>query len=325
MNADEAIKAGQIAEEESDYIGAAAAFSSLLQHSDAHVVAQARFHLGRVVWKQGRLDEALDHCERARTIAIRVGDTDLRGAIENAVGVLHVARGEYTQARAAYAVALELTRDVSTRAKITLNLGVIANIQGAYEVAQKRYAQSLMMFREARDHRGEALALHNIGMLHADRAEWDEADEAFRGALALFEAQHNRQMIANVLLNRSEVSYGRGRTHEGLVQCDLALTMYAELGDEIGRGETLRWKGHGLRVLRRYPDAEQALTESVRIAERTHTRLLHAEALRELGRMQQARGDTHAADTLRSALEVFRKLGAERDVKELESELSNVR
>ena len=80
----------------------------------------------------------------------------------------------------------------------------------------------------------------------AIRGEWDEADEAYSRALRLFESQGNKQMIAQVLENQSEVSFGRDRLHEGIANCDLALAMFAEVGDEVGRGNGLRSKTMGV-------------------------------------------------------------------------------
>ena len=322
MITDDVCAAGLAAEEAGDFIGAGAAFASLLGSDDPLVVATAQFHMGRVAWKQGRLDEALGLCETARASAIRLGDVDLRARVENAIGVLHVARGEYGQAQAAYTVALELTADTVTRAKIRLNLGVIANIQGRFDDARRHYGESLELFEASDDDRGVALALHNIGMWHADRREWDEADEAFRRALALFEERGNKQMIANVLTNRSEVCYGRGEVDEAIARCDLALSVYAEIGDEVGRGDALRWKGHGLRLRRRFQEANVVLTEALRIAERTRGRLLEAEVLRELGWVHRGVGDaTRWGDVLRRALRIFRELGAEADVAAIEKDL----
>lgn len=322
MIADDAIAAGMAAEESGDFIGASAAFSSLLEGTDPVMVATAQFHLGRVAWKQGRLDDALVLCETARAGAVRLGQVDLRASVENAIGVLHVARGEYAQARAAYSVALELTVDTVTRAKITLNLGVIANIQGHFDAARRHYEESLALFERVNDDRGVALALHNLGMWHADRRAWDEADEAFRRALALLEARGNKQMIANVLTNRSEVSYGRGDVDDAIAKCDHALSVYSEIGDEVGRGEALRWKGHGLRLRRRFAEANQALTEALRIAERTRSRLLQAEVLRELGWVHRGVGDAAKwGDVLMRALAIFRELGAQADADAIESEL----
>jgi tetratricopeptide (TPR) repeat protein len=323
MDVEDATRAGLSAEADGDLVGATAAFASLIGHSDLRVVADAKLHLGRIAWKQTQVEAARAYCEDARAIAMRLGDPDLRARVENAMGVLHVARAEYAQARAAYGVALELTKDPVTRAKITLNLGVIANIQGALELARRHYQQSLALYREAGDEAGEALALHNVGMMHLDLAEWDEADEAFGAAIALFEAQRNRQMIASVLMNRSEVTYARGRTQEAIAQCDMALATYAEIGDEVGRGEALRLKGHGLRLLGRHQAAVHALTEAIRIAQRTHTRLLEAEATRELGKVYKADNrPKEARNQFTRALAMFTNLGAKRDAEELSAELA---
>jgi len=322
MNAEEIFREGVGAEEAGDFIGAAAVFRSWLDDPDPTVAAAARLHLGRVTWKQGRLDEALVLCEEARDVAVRLDDHDLRARVENAIGVLHVARGEYAQAQAAYGIAMELTADAVTRAKIALNLGVISNIRGNYEQAGRRYLESEALFRSAGDDKGVALVLHNRGMLHADRSEWDEADESFGRALSLFEEQQNKQMIANVLLNRSEVSYGRRRVHEAISRCDMALNIYGEIGDEVGRGESLRWKGHGLRLLGRLAEAEHVLLEAIRIAERTRVKLLAGEVLRELGLNRRAQGkETEAVRTLGRARAIFDELGAHREAEETAAEL----
>lgn len=325
MDVEEVLTAGQTAEDAGDLVGAAAAFASLTSHADPRVVATAKLHLGRVAWRQSQLDTALGLCEESRAIAIRLGDQDLRARIENAMGVLHVARAEYAQAKAAYVVALELTKDTVTRAKIALNLGVIANIQGTLDLARRHYTQSLGLFREADDERGAALALHNIGMLHSDLGEWDEADEAFRDALVLFEQQGNRQMIANALVNRSEVMYGRARVQDAIALCDQAKAVYGEIGDEQGRAEALKWKAHGLRLTGRHGAAVSALTEAIRIAQRANNRLLEAEATRELARVYRA--DTRpreAQNTYDRALDIFRELGATRDAEDLEAERNRV-
>ena len=326
MDVTDALEAGQAAEDSGDLVGAAAAYESVISHQDPRVAATANLCLGRIAWKRGELDTALARCEAARDITIRLGDMDLRARVENAMGVLHVARAEFSQARASYGVALDLTHDPATRAKIVLNLGVIANIQGSLDAARRHYEQSVALAREADDDRGEALALHNIGMLQADQGAWDEADEAYRAALSLFEQQGNKQMIANVLANRSEVSYGRGRAQEGIGLCDLALAAYAEIGDELGRGEALRWKAHGLRRLGKSGAAVTALHESIRIAQRTHTKLLEAEATRELGLVLKADNrPREARDTFTRALQLFEELGAQRDVAETNAELERLK
>jgi len=322
MTGPDAIRAGETAEQGGDLVLATAAYQSALDHPDRAVVADAHFHLGRVAWRQGRYDDALAAYAKARALAVESGSTEVRARIENGIGAVHYARGEYAQARAAYGVAIELTHDRSMRAKIVLNLGVIANIEGDLADAREHYQSSRALFREAHDIDGEALTLHNIGMLHADLEEWEEADEAYQRCLDLCESRGNRQMIANVLLNRSELSCARERFGDAVAGCDLALSIYSAIGDEVGRGEAMRWKGHALRRMGQLEQAERALNEAARVAHRTQVKLLEAEAMRDLGALHWTRANaTAATKSFERALELFTQLGAQREVDELASEL----
>ena len=326
MTGPDAIRVGETAEHGGDLVLAGAAYESALNDPDPSTVADAHFHLGRVAWRQGRYDDALASYTKARALAVETGSAEVRARVENGIGAVHYARGEYAQARAAYGVALELTHEASLRAKIILNLGVIANIEGDLEAAREHYQSSRNLFREAHDLAGETLTLHNIGMLHADLEEWDEADEAYKRCLDLCEAQGNRQMIANVLLNRSELSCARERFGDAVASCDLALSIYAAIGDEVGRGEAMRWKGHALRRMGgQLEQAERALHEAARVAHRTQVKLLEAEAMRDLGALHRARNDlVSAKKSFEQALALFTSLGAQREVDELTSELDSL-
>ena len=161
-----------------------------------------------------------------------------------------------------------------------------------------------------------------MGMLHSDAGEWDEADDTLGRALALFEAQGNRAMIANVLVNQSEVACGRAHPEDAIRLCDLALQTYADLGNEPGRCEALKWKGHGLQLLGERRKAEEVLGEALRTAKRLRLKLLEAETARELGGSLMAGGERAAGRrVLERALRLFVELGAERDAEAVRGEL----
>ncbi len=325
MSGIDAIKTGEASELAGEFLDASAAYQSALTDADPLVVADARFHLGRVSWRQGRYDEAVTHYDAARIVTMQLGANNLRARVENGLGVVHHARGAYAQARASYAVALDMTSDPVQRGRVMLNLGAIANIEGDLESARLHYARSRALFQESGYRRGEALALHNIGMLHADQQSWDEAEEAYRRCLELLEQEGDRQMIANVLLNRSEVSCARTRYDEAIANCDLALSIYSEIGDEVGRGEALRWKGHALWHLPRFEEADRAISDAIRIAHRTQVKLLEAEASRDLGASRAAqRNWSGARKALTRALVLFEELGAQREVADVRAELGQL-
>lgn len=322
MNATDAIRTGEASEAAGNFLDASAAYRSALGSPEPVVVADAYFHLGRVAWKQSRLDEAMEEYGRARALAIQIGSDELRARIENGMGVVHYTRGELEQARAAYSVALDLSSDETQRGRIHLNLGAIANIQGDLEGARRSYQQSRATFRHTGYPRGEALALHNLGMLYADEERWDAADEAYRDCLALLETEGDRGMIAKVLIHRSEVSCARERFDEAVSNCDLAVAIVDELGDEIERTEALRWKGHALRRLGRLDEADRALHDALRTSRRLQLKLNEAEILRDLGEIRAARGaDEEASRMFARALDLFTELGAKRDIAELETRL----
>src|SRR5579884_3620133 len=132
----DAIRTGEAAETAGDLLAAAAAYESALQSTDPLVVADARFHLGRVAWRRGRFDDAIAEYEKARALTLQHGAADLRARVENGLGVVFHSRGEFAQARAAYSVALQLAGDDTQRARVLLNLGAIANIEGDLDTAR---------------------------------------------------------------------------------------------------------------------------------------------------------------------------------------------
>src|SRR5205085_4876264 len=107
----EQLAAGQRAETAGDYVAAAAAYTAVTAVADESLAVQAHFCLGRVSWRQGRFDAALKSFENARAIAARSGDVEFCARVDNGIGAVHYARGDYTSARQAYDAALTRTHD----------------------------------------------------------------------------------------------------------------------------------------------------------------------------------------------------------------------
>jgi tetratricopeptide (TPR) repeat protein len=316
----EQLAAGERAEAAGDYLVAAAAYRSVAQLADERLAAEGNFCLGRVTWRQGRFDGALLAFENAHAIASRLADSELLARVQNGIGTVHYARGDFAAARQAYAAASGLTRDATMRGKIALNLGVIENIEGDYVLARDRYEEAYELFVGNGDEASALIAMHNRGMVEADLGDWDAADASFSSALTLATAAGNREMIAKTLVNRSEVLVERRAMTEAIEHCSRALTIYADVGDEVGRGEALRWRGHALGCAGDLASAERSLLEAMSIAVRSGVRLLEAEAARDLGVLRAQLGDSQSsAKLLRRALVLFQALHAGRDAVETRS------
>jgi tetratricopeptide (TPR) repeat protein len=112
----------------------------------------------------------------------------------------------------------------------------------------------------------------------------------------------------------------RGSLAEAVAQCDRALDIYADIGEEVGRGEALRWRAHALARAGNHLEGERNASEALHIAMRSGSHLLEAEAARTVGVLRGLMGDRAGAQKqLRHALALFTQLGARREAREITS------
>jgi tetratricopeptide (TPR) repeat protein len=318
MRSSEQRSVGQVAESEGDYVAAAAAYRAMIGAPDPRISAEGYFLLGRVSWRQGRLDAALAAYESASAAAERLGDSELHARVQNGVGAVHYAHGDHDAARRAYSAAEAETTDLGLQAKILVNLGVIENAEGRYAEARDYYHSAFLLFEESHDEPGAALALHNRGMVEADLGLWKEADSSFMTAFILATSTGNRELCAKTLVNRSEVLVELEAFPDAIDQCDQALAIYADIGDDVGRGESLRWRAHALGRAGDLVWAERNAAEALNIAMRAGARLLEAQSARDLGVLRGLMGDrAGGVKELRRALALFTSLGARREATEV--------
>ena len=313
------IKAGEAAAGRGDYAAARSYFSDLAEDGDAAVSAEGHFRLGMLAWREHNFDGAEAHYRRCGELSRKGHRPNLDARSENAIGAVHYARGDYVQARAAYLSALERTEDPVLHGLVLMNLGVLANIEADLDRALELYLRARALFRDHGSPASEALALHNLQTLHADRREWDEAEEVSVEALKVLERVGDRATMADVLRDRSELFAAKGDFARAVRECQLAIAIYTELGNELGRGETQRLQGRFLRELNDVRAAEKCLMDAFHIARTFRAKLLEAEASRELAALKRRLGDAAEATRWRlQALKLFRDLGAQPEVAQLE-------
>jgi tetratricopeptide (TPR) repeat protein len=317
-----AIEAGEAACLRGDYLEARGAFETALDDRDPIVAGTAHHCLGKLAWHQGAYEAAATEFEKARAIALRHDSSELRARAEIGLGGVCFARGQYDRARNLYEGIRSNPSGAEFLGMIFLNLGAIANIQGDVAAAKDYYTQACEFSIRTGELANRMKARHNLGMLHADQMEWEAADESYEQARELADQLGDCEALGNILMNRSELSCAMGHYEVALEQCDRALVIFAEVGAEIPRGTTLRWKGRALRELGQYALAERALIEAMRIAHRAQAKLLEAETMQELGAMLALAGDAGAARKwLTRSLDLFEMLGATREASEVGADL----
>ncbi|HEY8793796.1 MAG TPA: tetratricopeptide repeat protein [Gemmatimonadaceae bacterium] len=317
-----ALAEGDEAEQRGDLQAASVAYRRLSSSEVAGPATQGLFRLGRIAWRQGRLDDALELYERARASAIVMGDDDLRAAIENGVGSVYCQRGIFTQARSSFAVAWELAVSAPLRGRVQINIGALALLLGDVEEARASYERAVEILDSINDEEGLTIALHNLALAHSEEQDWDAAERSFERCLLFAEKRGDRGLIAGAILNQAELSCESERYAEALERSEKSLAIFAELQDESGRAAALRVQGEIYRKMHQLEEAEPRLKEAIRIAGRLQLLTLEAEAARELGMVKVGRGDvTSATKWLRRALARFSLMSADEEIHAIEEQL----
>jgi transcriptional regulator with XRE-family HTH domain len=152
--------------------------------------ASALRGLGQVENVAGEYGLAREYHTQALTIARQLGDR--RVEVDALRGVGQVARliGEQGVAREYHAEVLNLARQLGYRraeADAMRELGHVERSAGEYGLAREYHTQALTIARQLGDRRGEAEALCGLGCTAADTEKRDEACEAWRKALEIYQ------------------------------------------------------------------------------------------------------------------------------------------
>jgi tetratricopeptide (TPR) repeat protein len=146
-----------------------AAISESERTGEKAVLAEALRRLAVVLHHRNESARARQSCKRSLRIAVEIRNDLLAGEALNTMGGLAVRMGEIEQAREYFRQALERgghSREL--RARVELNLGVLANIRGELIDAVTHYERSVESYRATNDEHGCATAYVNLGIVHTD-------------------------------------------------------------------------------------------------------------------------------------------------------------
>jgi putative nucleotidyltransferase with HDIG domain len=286
------------------------------EDADGPVLAEALRRRGVLHHLHDEPAPARELCLRSQAVATRNGDAVLAAEAINALAGFDFESGAIDAARERFYEALALGgRSAELRGRIEQNLGILANIQGSLAEALAHYQQSLMAFEAVGDDRGRAIAYHNLGMVSADRELWEDADGYFVQSLELAKAIGDIHLQGLCLLNHSEVHLARQRYEFARENAEAALAIFDRLGSQLDKADTYKVIGRTYRETGRYALAEARLRSAVELAVATGSVLSEAEASRELALLYQVMGrNQDALGLLNSAHRLFGRLDARVDL-----------
>jgi putative nucleotidyltransferase with HDIG domain len=261
------------------------------QQGDSAVLADALRRLAVARHRRQERGEARALCERSYQVALSHGDVTLTVEALNTQAGFELVEENYELARPLFSRALNFEGvHPELRGRIELNLGTVQSIQGDHPSALAHYQRSLDAFTAASNEHGCALAYHNLGLIHAERKAWEEADRCLLLSLKIVEQSGDRHLHGLGVLNRAEVLVGLGRLREARMAAESAVCIFEELRAPAEIADAYLMLGMVFRESGEFALARTKLRLAVEFAAAAGSAMGEAEALRELAYLHARTG-----------------------------------
>ena len=225
---------GEIALLRGDYTHAEALSNELVQLAQRERLewaeASAEEYLGVLDRRHGKLDDAVEHEQRALELQRRLGDPNgIATALTN-LGTIARDRGDYAQALDLHLQANAIRERIEVRLELTLrNLALIYRDLGDDVTTRKYFTRALDVARRHADTSNYAATLGTYASYLADVREFAPALAAADEALALGRATGNRPSTAFSLLDGGRALLGLGSVDAASARLNEALALGRQL------------------------------------------------------------------------------------------------
>jgi putative nucleotidyltransferase with HDIG domain len=293
-----------------------AAVATAAEEGEVRVLATALRRFALLKHRQRDSDAARELCRRSHATAMGIPDAVLAAEAINLLAGIAIEQGDLDEARDRLEEALRVGAESSElRGRVEQNLGVIANIRGDLTAALGHYERSLDAFLAGGDTRSCAIAYNNLGMVSADRHRYEDADRYFRRCVAHADEAGDVHLRGLGLLNHTEVFLARRAFDEARASAEAALLIFDGLGAVRNKSDAYKFLGVVYRETGRTALAEARLRAALEFAVEAGAVLEEAEASRELARLYRDLGrNQDALQLLNASYRLFRRLDAHRDL-----------
>lgn len=271
---------------------------------------------GELLQLLGNTPEALASYQQALDINRRTGDLLERGKIYNGLAFVHFIAGNSEEAKRNALRAHTISTTVHSReleAEALSNLGESLYGLGEMSKACKYQEQSLGIWRDLSNPRGQAVASVALGYCYSNLGEPERALRSFTDALSLARYAKDYAVETNALTALCNIKRKSGNNQEALESYEAARAIADRIGDQTSQATIFGGMGFIYFTMGDKRRGLEYITMSTQLMEHTGKKWGTAEGKMELGRIHHAGGDEEQAlSYLNAAHGLFQSLGMRR-------------
>ena len=214
------------------------------------------------------------------------------------LGNVYLESSEFADAKRCYKTALELLENdtnLTLKANIYNNMGIIENILGNRLKAIALYSKSIPIYQKLEDRLGLARVYTNIGISYADEKSWEKANEFYSKSLQVSDNMGFLQIKATTFINRASALIPLKRLDEAREYNAKAYKVYERLKDNLGLAEYYKIQGVIDKKSGNLSDAAKHFATSLEIFKGVENKLGIAETEFELGKLYLQSNDYDSA------------------------------
>jgi len=277
--------------------------------------AERLFEQGNQQYKVSQFKEALQSCEEALSIFIKIKNRPGEANCLNNFGLNYYSLGQYQKAIYFHEQSLEFSREIGYRqgeANSLGNLGLVYYSLGQYQKAIAFHKQSLVIKREIGNRRGEANSLSSLGNTYHCLGQYDRAIYFHQQLLVISQEIGYRQGEAGSLNSLGNTYHSLGQYHRAIDFHEQSLVIKRAIGDRKGEAISLSNLGNACQSLGQFHRALEFSEQSLVISREIGDREGESIALNNLGGILLKTNQVAESETaLRASIAIHETLRSE--------------
>lgn len=312
-------KTAEARERRSEYEEAFAWLNTGLGYATPHSLEAARIYLmgAGVFYRQGKLAQATEWCEKSLSISRTLNEADARQAEARGLYLLAEIlrkRGDLQQAieAAQRAVTVYLvTGDTYGQSQVLNTLGSAYSEQGDFAAGTKFYTDSLQLKERIGDVAGQAMITLNLGENYRIIGELKSARQMQAHSLRIWRDLGNAYAVALLHNNLAATAIAEGSWDEAAERLAESEKMFTEIGSDDVKAELQRHRAELGLGRGQVAEALDWAQRSVSEAEASQEKLEMGLTRRVLAQAHTAQGDLAEAErNLQTSLDVLESIGS---------------